>query len=139
MTRPAGCGYIAVAGPAPMRMRPVDFVIVSVSLLAVAAFSLFAYTGTGKSASVVIEASGKRWIYPLSEDRKVRVPGPLGDTVVVVRGGEAYVEDSPCRDKICIQMGRISRQGQWVACLPNRVMVSIGGGGSAAEADDVSY
>ncbi len=122
-----------------MRTRPLDYLLIFVSLLAVAAFSLFAYTGRGESASVVIEASGKRWIYPLSADRKERVPGPLGDTVVVITAGQAYVEDSPCRDKICIQMGKISRPGQWVACLPNRVMVSIGGGGSAAKPDDVSY
>ncbi len=122
-----------------MRVRPLDLLFVLVSLLAVGAFSLFAYSGGGGNESVVIEASAKRWIYPLAENRRVEIAGPLGNTTVVVSGGQAYVEDSPCRDKICIQMGRISRPGQWVACLPNRVMVRISGGGRAEKPDDVSF
>jgi hypothetical protein len=122
-----------------MRIRPADFLLVFLSLLAVGAFSVFAYTAPGAGASVIIEASTRQWIYPLAENRRVAVPGPLGDTVVVVSDGKAYVEDSPCRDKICIQMGKISRPGQWIACLPNRVMVRVSGGESAGKPDDVTF
>jgi hypothetical protein len=122
-----------------MRIRPADFLLIFLSVLAVGAFSLFAYTGRGTGASVIIEASTKRWIYPIAENRRVAVAGPLGNTIVVISDGKAYVEDSPCRDKICIQMGRISKPGQWIACLPNRVMVRVGGGGDGGKPDDVSF
>jgi hypothetical protein len=121
-----------------MKIRPLDILLISVSLLVVGAFALYAYTGKGKSSTVVIEASGKRYLYPLGQDRVVKVPGPIGETVVDIRDGRAFVEDSPCRDKLCVHMGSISKPGQWVACLPNKVMVSIGDGGVKA-LDDVSY
>ncbi len=90
------------------------------------------------TAHVVIEASGAQWIYTLDQDRVERVRGPLGDTIVVIRDGAARVESSPCPDKLCVLAGAISRPGQWVACLPNKVMVRIGGSG-AGKVDDVSF
>ncbi len=86
----------------------------------------------------LIEASGARWIYPLDIDREERIPGPLGETLVVIRGGKALVEDSPCPDKLCVHMPAISQQGQWIACLPNRVFVRVRGG-SAQDVDQLSY
>jgi hypothetical protein len=37
------------------------------------------------------------------------------------------VISSPCPEKICVKTGRISKPGQWIACLPNRVFISIRG------------
>ena len=75
----------------------------------------------------MIEASGTKWIYPLREDREIRVDGPLGEELIVIRSGEAFVETSPCPNKLCILQGKISRPGQWIACLPNRVFLHVSG------------
>ncbi len=125
--------------PSVKRIRLLDAALIIFSVLVVGGFSVFAYGGGGKSSSVIIEASGKRWIYPLGADRTERVHGPIGDTVVVISGGKAFIQDSPCRDKICIQMGKISGHRQWIACLPNKVIVSIGGGPGEGKPDEVSY
>jgi hypothetical protein len=66
------------------------------------------------------------------------VKGPLGETVVVISGGKARVEDSPCPDKLCVHMPAISKPGQWIACLPNRVFVRVRGS-SGEKIDDLSY
>lgn len=39
-------------------------------------------------------------------------------------GSIAFIE-SNCPDKICIQAGRISKTGQFAACLPNGVVMKI--------------
>jgi hypothetical protein len=110
-----------------MKFRFFDLVALILAVLVIAGFSLLAYSGRGEGGEVIIEASGKQWMYPLSEDRTTEASGPLGQTTVVIRGGTAFVKDSPCPDKLCVLSGAISRPGQWVACLPNRVMVRIGG------------
>jgi hypothetical protein len=115
-----------------MKPRLLDIAAIVLSIAVVAAFSVHAYTGRGLGGQVTVEAAGGEFIYSLDQDRVVRVPGPLGDTILVIRGGAAWVEDSPCPDKICVAMGGISRPGEWIACLPNRVMVSVGGRGEAA-------
>ncbi len=121
-----------------MKIRPFDPAAIVVSLLCVAAFSVFAYSANPAASQVIIEAGGERWIYPLDQDLIERIPGPLGDTTIVIRGGRALVESSPCPDKLCVLAGEIQRPGQWIACLPNRVMVRIGGS-SDQRVDDVSF
>jgi hypothetical protein len=121
-----------------MKLRILDVLAVAVSLLVIGGFSVAAYAGKAASTYVVIEASGARWIYPLDTDREERIPGPLGDTLVAIRGGKAFVQDSPCPDKLCVHMPAISQQGQWIACLPNRVFVRVGGG-SGPDIDQLSY
>jgi hypothetical protein len=75
--------------------------------------------GRGKTA--------QQWIYPLDAEATLRVPGPLGETVVVMGDGGVQVVSSPCPEKICVKTGKISKPGQWIACLPNRVFISIRG------------
>ncbi len=62
--------------------------------------------------------------------RRVRVPGPLGETVVEIEGGVARIVESPCRAKVCMRMGIVSSPGDWVACVPNRVFVKVEASGA---------
>jgi hypothetical protein len=121
-----------------MKIKALDLLAILVSLLVIGGFSVAAYAGKDTARDVVIEASGAQWIYPLNQDRQERVPGPLGDTTVVVKDGRAYVEDSPCPDKLCVHMPSISKPGQWIACLPNRVFVRVRGD-SGQDIDQLSW
>jgi hypothetical protein len=109
-----------------MKLKPLDVAAVVLSVLVVAGFSIGAYRG-GDAGEVVVEASGVRYRFPVSTDRIERFAGPLGDTVVAISGGTVRVLDSPCPDKTCVAAGPISRTGQFIACLPNRVSVSLEG------------
>jgi hypothetical protein len=121
-----------------MRLRPFDCLAVLLSVAVVGAFSVYAYAGKGRTGDVVIEAAGERWIYSLASNRREEVRGPLGTTTVVIRDGKAAVVDSPCPDKLCIHMPPVSRPGQWIACLPNRVFVRVRGT-DGQQIDDTAY
>ncbi len=110
-----------------LRLKPLDFPALLLALLAVGSSAVSAYSGGPKNPDVIIEASGQTWIYPLREDRQVAVAGPLGGELIAIQDGKAFVVTSPCPNQICIQQGRISRPGQWIACLPNRIFIRIGG------------
>ena len=122
-----------------MRVKSLDVVI----LVACAAGILFSaarvYGSASSEPSVSITGKGGEWVYPLKQDRKVEVEGPLGATIVEIAGGTVRVEDSPCPNKTCVASGAISRPGQWVACLPNAVMVRIDGSGGKASVDAGTY
>jgi hypothetical protein len=107
------------------RFRPADLVILALSIIITISSFIIVYAKDNSELQVVIEGVGQSYVYPLSADETVRVRGPLGDTLVVIHHGAAHVEDSPCKNKLCIAMGEISQQGQWVACLPNQVFVRI--------------
>ncbi|MCH5160968.1 MAG: NusG domain II-containing protein [Clostridiales bacterium] len=46
---------------------------------------------------------------------------------VVIEDGCVYVTGSTCRDGTCEHIGKISRAGQSIVCLPNEVVISIVG------------
>lgn len=85
----------------------------------------------GRPIIRVTSADGT-WLLQPDSDQVLEVPGPLGYNRVVVRDGSVFVESAPCGNQICVKTGRVSRPGQWIACLPNRVFVAVEGSGDEA-------
>ncbi len=113
-------------------MRPFDFVAIAAAILVVGWFSIRAYAEAEEGSLVRIQSTAGEFVYPLDTGREIDVDGPLGPTHVEIRDGQVRVVASPCREKICIAGGWISRSGEWVACLPNRVFLRIEGGEESA-------
>lgn len=111
-----------------MKLKPFDFVSLAVAVLVVVALSLFAYGESAEGSQVRVQTEDESFIYPLNEDREIDIEGPLGHTHVVIEDGSVRVTESPCREKICIAAGAVSRADEWVACLPNRVFLRVQGG-----------
>ncbi len=117
-----------------LRLKGLDLAALAAALAVIALVSVRAYAQRSGAAVVHLKAPSGEWVFPLDQDRTVSVRGPLGDTVVELRGGQARVLSSPCTEKICVRMGAIARPGQWIACLPNRVFLDIQGSSRAADA-----
>lgn len=64
----------------------------------------------------------------LSGQRRIEVDGALGTSVLEVEEGRIRFLDSPCQGKVCVHNGWVTRGGEVVACLPNRVSVAVLGG-----------
>jgi len=108
-----------------MKIKFFDAVIVIIALLIIGMFSFFAYAGGGGSGNVIITSPRGTWEFSLQKDGEAEIPGPIGITKVIIENGAVRVAASPCREKICIQSGPISRTGSWIACVPNRVFIQI--------------
>jgi hypothetical protein len=122
-----------------MRLKPFDIVIAIAAAALVAFTAVSAYGPGGGTERAIITGRDGEWIYPLSPDREVRVAGPLGDTIVQIRNKTLRIEDSPCPNKTCIAAGSIDGTGQWLACLPNQVIVRIEGRSKDAGVDASVY
>jgi hypothetical protein len=114
--------------------KPFDYIIFGFALSVTVALAWDVYGNGGKAEQVRISGASGEWVYPLQSETELVLPGPLGDTVVRISNGQAWVESSPCLNQTCIQSGHISRPGAFVACLPNEVLLTIEGG---AETNDV--
>ncbi len=79
---------------------------------------------------MVIESGGDLYArYPLNEDRTVVVPAPKqNENVVVISGGKVSVTEASCKNQVCVKHGPISRSGESIVCLPNRLVVRIENG-----------
>jgi len=120
---------------------PVKYLDTVVILLAVAVtgFSVFtAYVKPENATEVLIQGAEQQWIFPLDAEESIDVQGPLGITVVRIHGNEAWIESSPCENQTCITMGHAKAGGDWVACLPNRVFVTIEGSDDSEKTIDAA-
>jgi hypothetical protein len=109
------------------RLKAGDYVII-VLVIAVVTLLFYQYVFSSyQGTEVQITSQGFQRSFDLNEDRVVEVEGPLGITKVVINDGEVWVSDSPCREKICIKMGKKHRVGEEIVCVPNRVVVEVKG------------
>jgi hypothetical protein len=111
----------------PGRVTRADRLVVYV-VVGVALVLMLVPVGRGEETWVRIQgANGYQLDLPLNVDETVSVPGPLGRTVVEVKDGHVCVVSSPCPEKICMSMGRISQAGRSLVCVPNKVVVTLEG------------
>ncbi len=122
------------------------FIVLVVTGLAASAALSLSHSEAESGAKVIIESGGSLYArYPLSEDRTVVVPAPkqlkvdapAADpdapassqydyyNVVVIRGGKVSVTEASCANQVCVKHGEISRAGESIVCLPNKLMVRI--------------
>jgi hypothetical protein len=112
------------------RLKPLDLVILLFGI-GISAYSFMSLSRTGEASRMVVTGERGVWVYPAKtggEELLVSVQGPLGDTVLKIDNGQAQIISSPCLNQTCVAAGAIHRRGAFIACLPNRVMVSVEGG-----------
>ena len=108
-----------------MKLKFFDYFFIILTLIVIVVVSMSAYSGGGSAESVIIEASGETYVYMLDTDRTIEVPGPLGNTIVRIVDSIVFVEDSPCRDKLCVLASPLHKAGEWNACMPNKIFIRI--------------
>lgn len=111
-----------------MKPRTGDFIIAAAVLFLAAAVWAYPFLGTETAGGrVEIEHDGARVrTLLLSESTAINV----GGCEIRTENGEAYVADADCPDRVCVNTGKISRAGQSIICIPNKLSVKITGKGS---------
>ena len=114
--------------------------IVLITLLSLGSLGWLGLEFFGRQTGRAVEVYNQDGLYrrlELGSDVSLDVPGPLGSTRVVIHGGHVHISDSPCPDKLCIEMGSVAQAGETLICAPNRVSVRVVGGEQTPDA--VSY
>ena len=63
---------------------------------------------------------------PLDEDKEYIVEGKISEVKIIVKNGGVHIEESGCPDKICIQMGTISKTNDRpIYCAPNEILIVV--------------
>ncbi len=109
------------------RFRPIkvgDVFIIVFFLL----FIFFLPKNAGEKVIISVDKT-KNFVYPLNQNREIVVNGKLGTAKVIIENGRVRIFDSPCPLKICENKGWISKKGDFIICIPNRVVIKITGEG----------
>jgi len=110
------------------KLRYGDFAVAGILIAAAIAFmSVPLKQGSMIQIQVQSRTVGVYSLYP-DKPKTIAVTGIIGTMHIHVEHGYAWVADSPCTNKLCRKTGRISRQGEIIVCLPNRVVITVTGG-----------
>ena len=66
--------------------------------------------------------------YTLTENYKTEFSVEMSTgsyNTIHIEDGKVWIHDATCPDKICLNQGKISNDGELIVCLPNRLMVQI--------------
>lgn len=115
-------------------LRSADLLVAAVVLtlaLAAAAGPAVArlVAGPGQVTQFVVQTATGTQSLPAGSDGTFSFLGPLGETMVEVRGGQARIASSPCAEPSW-HGGWLNRPGQRSVCLPNLVSVLAEGRGA---------
>ena len=120
-----------------VRPTPLD-ALVALAVLAVAAAILFAFrpkSGNFLTARIVLdnELVAELPLSALTQPVTLQVPGARYPITVEAEQGRVRVSHSECPSQDCVHTGWVSRSGGQIICLPNRLVITVTGGGADAD------
>lgn len=121
-----------------VRPTPLD-ALVALAVLAAAAAILFAFrpkSGNFLTARIVLdnELVAELPLSALTQPVTLQVPGARYPITVEAEQGRVRVSHSECPSQDCVHTGWVSRSGGQIICLPNRLVITVTGGGADADA-----
>lgn len=122
------------------KTRKNDIILIAV----LAVIALISYVGIGffqgantSNGVAVVTIDGEEYgRYPLVADTTERIVLPDGSyNLLEIKDGKADITDASCPDGICVNHRAVSKRGQSIVCLPNKVVVEIENG----EESDIDF
>lgn len=107
-------------------MKKKDFLLILfVCAAAAAVFVAFKFILPEENTKLVITVDGEVYgTYSLEEDQTIEINGT---NVCKVSRGVVGMTEAECPDQLCVHQKEITRAGETIVCLPNRVVLEISG------------
>lgn len=103
-------------------MKKGDILIVlSVLALALAIFVISIFSGTKGDNVKITKDNEVIHTVPLGEDTVF----DLETNIIKIEKGSVWVESATCKNQVCVNHKPISKKGEVIACLPNKVIIEI--------------
>lgn len=63
--------------------------------------------------------------FDLTKDCEYFIETKIGYNLLIIKNGKARILDADCPNRICVDKGAISKNGESIICLPHNVVVTI--------------
>ena len=63
--------------------------------------------------------------FDLTKDREYFIETKFGYNLLIIKNERARILDADCPNKICVDKGYISKNGESIICLPHHVVVTV--------------
>jgi hypothetical protein len=127
-----------------MKLKKGDIIIAVILIAAVGFWIYNSFVSNNTSVSnLVIEVNGRAYkkipVNQLKKEQLIHIELE-NNKHIDIKANETgtWIEDVVCPDKLCQKTGIISKVGQNIVCLPNKVVIYYDGN-AEPEVDHVSY
>ena len=107
------------------KIKVFDVIILAVIISFITLTALFIYSSDNSALYLSVRTPKGDWIYPMNTDISFVVEGETGPVSIKIENNEAFVVSSTCSNKTCITAPKLKNYGDWNACLPNKVFLSV--------------
>ena len=117
-------------------MKRNDWILATAVLLAAGVLGAYLLLGRQTGSYVMISKDNEEiGTYSLKDDRVIDV----GEgNRLEIKDGAVHMLYADCPDQICVNHLAISRDGESIICLPNKVVIAIEAGDTRNEIDSIS-
>ena len=118
-------------------LKPGDWLVMLLGL-AVCGVSFPLAWQAGVAEKAIVRRGGEVFSeLDLARNRRIEVPGPLGNTLIAIEQRRVRVVSDPGPRQYCVRQGWLARAGEIAICAPNEVSVQVLGGKEVY--DSLSY
>lgn len=120
-------------------IRKADLIAICLLLAAAAVFFGMQSLGSdAKTAEIICdnEVIQTLDLQHVKEDYEIALPNGM---IIAVADGKISVAASNCADKLCMQCGSLTKDGDTAVCLPNRTLIRVTGQPQDGTPDVITY
>ncbi|SKB64619.1 hypothetical protein SAMN06296386_103145 [Lachnospiraceae bacterium] len=111
-------------------MKKADWLIPAAAVMTAVLWYAFLFINSTDGSEVRVLVDGKEYaVYSLESEVDTVIPGVHGmNNHLVIHDGYADITEAGCPDALCVHQKAISKKGETIVCLPNKVVIEITGG-----------
>ena len=107
--------------------KVIAFILIAASVLSYMAFSFFAFSETPEKVEIYLDGKlyGEYHLEEITTERIVKISSIYGKNILRITSDGAQMLEASCPDKKDVKDGKITKAGQVIICVPNRVLVKL--------------
>lgn len=110
-------------------IKKADIILAAALIIAGLAMSYILSFGRTAGSELIITCDGEKFAsYFLDENREIVIDRNDHINKVTINNGVVSMSFSDCHGQDCVHQGEISKSGETIICLPNKVVLEIEGG-----------
>ena len=107
-------------------MKKGDIILILLLVIPAAVFLIFMNRNSYGGHLTVYVDGDVYGTYDLNEDGLINIKGCNGiEDTICISNNSVYMYDANCSDKLCMQMGTISKDKESVCCAPGGILAVI--------------
>lgn len=110
------------------KKRKNDIILIAVIIALAALIFILINSFSSNGNKVIIEQDAKQIaILDLNKNQEYKIYDKNGNNcnTVIINSGLASMKYANCKDKICVNHNKISKNNESIICLPNKVIVTV--------------